>query len=67
MTSKNEPVMPDADAQRVFELRCQSKAGRQHDDATIRYLGAMHRRYPKQYAAMTDRVFEETKPFGSAR
>lgn len=50
---------------RVFDLRCKSKRGEQLTDAELVLIKRAHAEDRERYAALDDRVFEVTKPFGA--
>lgn len=57
--------MPVDIRERCFKLRCKSKRGeRMHEDENAFLVDCWHR-WPKEYAEMSESVFEATKPFGS--
>ncbi len=58
-------VMPPGDYERLFQLRCRSKRGEYISPDDFAFLEMCWKKWPAQYSEMRDRVFEETKPFGS--
>ena len=55
----------EEDAQRVFELRKRSKRGEYLSSDDMDFCNSMYKKYPEWYSSLTERVFEETRPFGS--
>ena len=55
------------DWSKVFELRCEAKRGQRLTSEQQAYVEAAHAADPARYAAMSDEVFEATRPVGSER
>ena len=65
MSPRKKPAVTEAEWRRVFELRCRSKRGERLAHEDIALCTAAYKADGERYAAMNDRVFEATKPFGS--
>lgn len=50
---------------RVFDVRCKSKRGERLTEAELELVKRAHAEDRARYAALDDRVFEATKPFGA--
>ena len=57
--------MTEEERNKVFELRCESKSGKKITKEELAYLIKMYKKFPLEYSAMNDEVFQATKPFGS--
>ena len=60
-----EDSMPAALRARRLELCCKSKRGQWIPPEEMKFLAKMHKKHPEQYRAMSQEVFELTKPFGA--
>lgn len=61
----DEKDMPADVYQRCYDIRKRSKCGAVPSPKEMGFLKDCHKRYPRQYAAMSERIFEDTRPFGS--
>lgn len=60
-------VLTELEWEAVFLARCKSKEGRLLTDAERLLLDVAYVNDRARYAALNDRVFEATRPFGSTR
>jgi hypothetical protein len=58
-------TMPPEIRRRLFRIRCKGKQGQTLTEEETQFFKDCYRRWPEEYAAMTQEVFEATKPFGS--
>jgi hypothetical protein len=61
----NETTIPRETHRRMFDLRCKSKRGGYLSPEEFDFLQDCYRKWPIEYQALQQAVFEETKPFGS--
>ena len=52
-------------ARKVFSLRCKAKRGENISTPDLVFLSLMLDRFPEWYRSLNQKVFDETKPFGS--
>lgn len=63
--SEEKVAMPTATLSRLLELRCRSKRGDMLSKEEFEFLEDCWKKWPEEYSAMRDKVFEATKPFGA--
>lgn len=62
---KKRPKLTDSDWSRVFTLRCKSKQGQALREDELRLCETAFAEDRERYSALTEPVFNTTKPFGS--